>query len=48
MCRYNMGGVLTDVVTGLQNIRRVLPSFIRDDVPYVYGHEESRCAHMWK
>ena len=31
MCRYNKRGVLTNIITGLQNIRRALPSFIKMD-----------------
>lgn len=31
MCRYNKRGVLTNTVTGLENIRRALPVFIRHD-----------------
>ena len=48
MCRYNTRGVLTNIVTGLQNIRRVLPSFIRDDASCVSGREEGKYTENCK
>ena len=48
MCRYNKRGVLTNIVTGLANIRRALPVFIRNDDPSLSGHEGVKCAQNFK
>jgi len=49
MCRYNERGVLTNVVSGLKNIRRALTTFISMDVPTPrYLHSETRAVTYYR